>query len=246
MKIVSSADLGGLGATEGAAIVYPWLPPSTLPQALPWLALPLLLLPRQNRSGQVLWLGLPLLTNLELGWLISITPMGFVGGEKESFRALYNALTLGLAAVWLASPYLNRPARLLTYLSTLMVMVAFGLLAAAIPQPWDDENQRMILLISVAVFGAVLVLALHLAGWSCRGRFGAVRFLARLLPAIVACWIVAASAVSLFAGAGPLWEMTKALLIATTISVTLLLPFLVVSFCSSFFRDRFKQMLYLS
>ncbi len=226
-------------------MAYPWSPPSTIPQALPWLALPLLLLLRRNQSRQVFWLGLPLLTNVALGWVISITPMGFVGGGKEPFQALYNALTLGLAAVWLASPYLNRGARLLTYLSTLVVMVTFGLLAAAIAQPWDDDNQRVILLISVAVFGTVLVLALHLAGWGCRGQFGAVRLLVRLLPAIVACWIIAASVISLFVGAGPLWEMVKALLIATAISVSLLLPFLVVSFCSSFFLDRFKQALRL-
>ncbi len=226
-------------------MAYPWSPPSTIPQALPWLALPLLLLLRRNQSRQVFWLGLPLLTNVALGWVISITPMGFVGGGKEPFQALYNALTLGLAAAWIASPYLNRLVRLLTFLSTLVVMVAFGLFAAAIAQPWDDDNQRVILLISVAVFGTVLVLALHLAGWSCRGQFGAVRFLARLLPAIVACWVLAVSVISLFAGAGPLWEMVKALLLATTISVSLLLPFLVVSFCSPFFLDRFKQALRL-
>ena len=58
--MVAYADLGGLGSKQGAPVVYDWVPPSLMPQFLPWLAILALLLLKPNRCASAWWIWVPL------------------------------------------------------------------------------------------------------------------------------------------------------------------------------------------
>jgi hypothetical protein len=234
---VASADLGGLGAEDGPAIPCQWSPPGLIFGMLPWLAVLWPLGLRRNRSLQVLWVALPLVISLALGWLIAMTPLAW-----PLFPPLFNAMALGLAAVWLLLPFFGRKGRFLSFLGTLLSMDLSGLFVIAAGRPWSNENERLVLTVGVCIFGAILTLALHLAGLSCRGRFGQGRLLARLLPCVLGCCVVA---VAITAAGASLWEMARVSLTMVASSLALLLPFVVLSFVNGLFRDRLKQVLRL-
>ena len=67
LKIVATADLGGLGANEGPPVICAWsgMPfgsrVTSFPRVVPWLVILGLCLLKPNRRGQVWWVWLPLL-----------------------------------------------------------------------------------------------------------------------------------------------------------------------------------------
>lgn len=210
---------------------------------LPWLAVLWPLCLRRNWSLQVLWVGLPLGISLALSWLLARTPLAIALGEL--FRAPLNAVAFGLAVAWLLSPHLGRKGRFLAFLGTLLAIDLSGWLVMAVSSPWVDDLERHLLTIRMAALGAILTLAFHLAGWTCRGRFGRGRLLVRLLLWVVGWWAVALCVALLLEGPGSLSEMPGLLLLWVSSSLALLLPFLALSLVSDFFRARLKQVLRL-
>jgi hypothetical protein len=185
LKLRATADLGALGSKEGPVIVYQWSPPSRLPEFLPALALLLFLLPKRNRPLQTLWFAAPLALTLALEPLFWAIP-GIASGAGAGLREILLAAPFGLAAVWLLSPYFKAPNRFLTFLGMLATMELFSLFVCAVRRQWDGDQGPSDTLIGMTVVGLVLTVAVNLAGWSCRERFGRRRFLLRLM-----LWIMA-------------------------------------------------------
>lgn len=245
MKLRATADLGALGAKEGPAIAYQWSPPSRLPRLLPALALLLFLLPKRNRSLQALWLAVPLGVTLAFESLCWAIP-GLGKGPDVALREICIAMPFGLAAVWLVSPYLKARNRFLTFLEMLATMELFCLFVCAVRRQWDGDRGPTDMLIGTAVVGLVLILTVNLAGWSCRQRYGRGRFLFRLTLWIMAGWLAFFIVMALSSGPGPLGEMAVALAIISAVSLALLLPFLLLSAASAFYRQRLKEVLRLA
>ena len=197
---------------------------------------------RRNRSSQVLWLAAPLLVSLALGWLGAIA---FFTGEREILQANFNAVAYGVAALWLVTPYFDKDARLLSFLGALLTVELAGLVAALLWHSWIDDTERRFTMVRVAVFGAVLPLALYLAGWSCRWQFNWRRLSVWLLLWFLGCWSVPFLVGTLLGDPRSLWTVTEGLLTFTAISLGLMLPFLLLSFVHGWFGERLKKALCL-
>jgi len=90
------------------------------------LALLLLLLANKNRCWQALWVSVPLAIDLAIA--PAILALADMGGEGDQGNlGILNSMALGLAAVWLLSPYLKGRTRWRTFLKLLAVMEAFAL-----------------------------------------------------------------------------------------------------------------------
>ncbi len=161
-------------------------------------------------------------------------------------REICIAMPFGLAAVWLLSPFLKARNRFLAFLGMLATMELFSLLVCAVRRQWDGDQGPTDMLIGTAVVGFVLILTVNLAGWSCRQRYGRGRFLFRLMLWIIAGWLAFFTVMALFSGPGPLGEMAVALVVISAVSFALLLPFLLLSGASPFYRQRLKEVLRLA
>jgi hypothetical protein len=243
---VVSHDLGGLGAKDGSPVSYSWTPPSRIPELLPWLAMLALLLPKRNRSAQVWWVGAPLVLVFALESMFSTS-------APPEFFDLFNSAAFGLAAVWLLSPYIQGRGRFLTFLGILFVLGLFSVFSFAVRQPWNEILNRDLnlvirdlteLLMAVVQLGLVLSVAIILAAWSCRDRYGRLRLSLWRVLWIIVGWIVVLAAMSLQRH-GPLLLMTMDLLALSGITFVLLMLFLMLSFANPFFRERLEKLLRL-
>ena len=171
---------------------------------------------------------------------------GLASGETGGVREILHAVPFGLAAVWLLSPYLKARNRFLTFLGMLATMVLFTLFVCSVRRQWDGDRGPTDMLIGMAVVGLVLILAVNLAGWSCRRRYHRRRFLLWLMLWIMAGWLTVFVVMSVIARPGPVQEMATAFAIICALSFGLLLPFLLLSVASALYRERLKELLRLA
>jgi hypothetical protein len=247
LTIVTSSDLGALGARDGSSIVYNWVPPGIGPQLLPWLAILGLLTLKPNRcaAAWLIWLplGCVIVFTLEL---LPILPRG-----TNFFQDVITALAAGLAAVWLLSNYLRRQHRLLTFLCLLLALAGFSVLAFVLRQ---DLSLLTIESFQAGIVLAVVVLAssvaLSLGGLICRGRYRPLGLYLWLFLLLAVIWLVIAAPFFLFeliasGGRIALSEFFFPILVVATVNYATLLPFLILSSASPFFRERLKVLLHM-
>ena len=250
--MVAYADLGGLGSKQGAPVVYDWVPPSLIPQVLPWLAILALLLLKPNRCASAWWIWVPLAC---VGGLAS-APESVLELLPSSrfgvFLDLMSALGFGVAAVWLLSGYLGWKHRMLAFLGILLSQAAFSVLAFVFRQDWQGFGMETLQL-GLFLMASVLVIsvALTLAGLVCRGRYGWVRLSLWLLTALVVVWSLILGPFFIFmmissAGNVPPQVLLQVVAVATGITAGVLLPFLLLSFANGFYRERRIGLLLLS
>jgi hypothetical protein len=249
---VASADLGGLGSKEGTPVAYTWAPSNVLPYVLPWLAVLLLLLLKRNRCAQAWWVWLPLLgvTALQLG----LRPVfDFVPSNPlEAMGDLITALAFGFTAVWLVSPYLGHKPRILAFLGILATCGIFGAAVYAVRSEWGENSLEAVGFLAFLAFSALLLaLAITLASLMCRHRYGPLRFLLWLIGWLVAGWLVVASPFFLFALASgaasdaPVLGLLSGILALASGTFLIVLPFLLLAFANTFYRERFLELLQL-
>jgi hypothetical protein len=257
--VVSSANLGGLGAKEGVPVVCKWEPPPPPPPPPPrvvvaattalrillplLLLLPLFLL-RINRSLASRWIWLPLgitaLVGHPLVWLAS--------DGDQSLQGVFAGFLAGLGAVWLLMPWLGGRLRVVMFLKTALLLAGFSMLAYA-PTLIAGRNSPEFWPFVAIFLGAgslVTALALALAGFCVRRRFGRIRFVLWLTGWVVPAWAAAFSLIMVLLGGGPKWwEFVVAVLILSGVTVTMLLPLVLLSFFQAFYQARFPTWLNL-
>jgi hypothetical protein len=248
--VVAVADLGGLGVKQGSPVTYDWTSPSLMPLALPWLAILLLLALKPNRCAQAWWIWLPLACVEVLGNAPQAAFRFLPSAVFDVFVDLIGALAFGLAAVWLLSTYLGRTRRFLTFLAILFALAGVSVSTFVVRQGWDIANFETLqigILLAACVF--VISVALSVAGLLCRGRYRPLLFLLGLMAFLLAIWSVLITPFFVFAlvASGGVVAMTlliAAVLVMAGVSFIILLPFLVLSFTSAFFRDGIKRLLH--
>ena len=246
------ADLGGLGAKEGAPVSYHWTVPSIIPSLLPWLAVLLLLLVKSNRCGQAWWIWVPLGCVTAVGQLLQ-PAFGFIPSETAAmFLDLVSSLAIGVAAVWLLAPQLARSHRLLTFLCLAPTLGIFSLFSFLVRQDWtvDGASLVLVMLIPLAISVLVVALAIFLAGLACRGRYRPLGLYLWIFLSLLALWLVILTPFFAFAmivsgGQLPWQEFFVVVLVLTAAGFGMLLPFLVLSSANSLFRERLKLLLHL-
>ena len=246
------SDLGGLGAKEGAPVSYRWIPPSLIPSFLPWLAVLLLFLVKSNRCGSAWWIWLPLgcVTAMEL---MSQSALAFLpSGTADIFLEMAGSLAFGVAAVWLLAPQLARSHRFITFLCLAPTLAGFSLFSFVIRQDWTVERAAVVLamLVPLVIGALVMAMTVLLSGLACRGRYRPLGLYLWIFLSLLVLWLVIAAPFFGFAmitsgGQVPWSEFFIVILIMTIVSFGTLLPFLILSSASPFFRERLKKLLHV-
>jgi hypothetical protein len=245
-----------------------------VPQLLPWLAMLAMLALKPNRgwSAWSIWLPLACLAGgchcLKL--VSQGTSNALVEGALGSLLEVPVALALGLAALWLLAPYLDSRHRWRAFFGILTVLVAFTVFSFAGRAGWGLAMEPIASLLdprhcaataNVGVmalpFVVPLVLpipglatAFVLCGLACRGRHRPFGLYSRFFVSLLAVWIMASGLVYVVwriasldsAGYAPFLAFGL-LMVAVTFAAVL--PFLILSSVSPFFRERLKALLHL-
>jgi hypothetical protein len=251
LRIVPSADLGGLGAKEGLPLAYNWTRPSLLPPLLPWLGVLLLLAFKPNRNPQAWWVFVPLAVVGGVAWALQAGLEALPYSPLGEMVEVPLALVFGFAAVWLLTPALRRTHWLLTCLMLLFALAGLSAGAFLLKQSGELGNVETIGLATAAAVGAAaMVVALTLAGLLCRHRYDPVRLCLWLLTALLGVW---GAGIAVFfvclkifnSSYVPFWVPFVIVAMAVGISFATLLPFLPLVFANGFFRERLQQLLHL-
>jgi hypothetical protein len=222
-----------------------------VPQVLPWLAILALLVLKPNRCASAWWIWLPLGCVAGVAAIPQSVLQFLPSDQYEIFLEWISALGFGVAAVWLVSSYLGWKHRLLAFLGVLVVQVAFSLFTYLVRQGGGDMGREVWgLVITLLISGAVIAIAITLAGLLCRKRYGALRVSLWLLVALTALWVLPVGVVAVIAviasdGQASALEFLVVVPIATGISFGVLLPFLILSFANGLYRERLKALLHL-
>jgi len=246
LSLVASADIGGLGSRDGSPVIYDWVLPGIAPLLLPWLAILGLLALKPNRcaAAWLIWLPLGCVIGLTLA-LPRILPDG-----ADILADVISALAAGLGAVWLLSNYLRRQHRFVTFLCVLFAVAGFSVLTFASQQSLDLTGETLVAGIALAVGVLVTAVALGLCGLICRGRYRPFGLYVWLLLMLGVSWLVIVAPIYLcqmIATGGKIdWsEFLVPVLVAALFNYAALLPFLILSSASPFFRERLKALLHV-
>jgi hypothetical protein len=248
--MVASSDLGGLGSREGPRVTYNWVLPSIAPMLLPWLAILGLLALKPNRCAGAWWIWLP------LGCVMAFTlaPPDILPSGADFFLDVIAALAAGLAAVWLLANYLRRHHRFVTFLCLLSALAGFSLLGFVSRLDWSftdfnftDETLPAVIVLAVGVLASSA--ALILGGLICRGRYRPLRLYGWLLLLLAGSWLVVTAPIfvlqSIGSNGGIDWgEFFVPVLVVAVCHFATLLPFLILSSASPFYRERLKALLH--
>jgi hypothetical protein len=202
--------------------------------------LPLLLLFKQNRctAAWIIWAPVTLTVFLAAAFVLLL-----MGGEKD-FLCAFSSHTVGLAAVWLLSPYLKNRRALLAFAKTLLVLALFSVLAfcprlLGASSGWLDFRLYLLVALAVAAFPAAL--ALVLGGRFVRRLFGRLRYLAWVAVWLFVGWNLCALPFVLFdSGKTETGEYVLGLLMIWGVAFGLMLPLLLFSVFNSFYQARLR------
>jgi len=252
LTVVASADLGGLGAKEGAPVSYDWSPPSIIPLLLPWLAILALLALKPNRHATAWWIWVPLGGMAALAAAIPSSLTFLPSSAFDALLELIIAVVFGLAAVWLLAPRLAYRHRFITFLCVLAALEVFTAFSHLVRQDWvgEEVSQALGMLVVLTVGVLVIASSLAFAGLTFRGRYRPAGLYLRLFIVLLIVWLVLIGPFFAFAmiasgGQIPWWSFFSVTLICTSVTFAVLLPFLILSSANSFFRERLKAMLHL-
>jgi multisubunit Na+/H+ antiporter MnhE subunit len=247
LAIVTSSDLGGLGPREGLPVTYNWMLPSLAPLLLPWLVILGLLALKPNRCAAAWWIWLP------IGCLVALTQaaLAILSPGANFFTDIIAALAVGLAAVWLLSNYLRRPHRFMTFLCLLPALAGFSVLAFVSQQSGSftiEETLQADIVLAVGVL--VSSAALSLGGLICRGRYRPFRLYVWLLLLLAVMWLVIVApffVLQMGVSGGRIgWSVFFVVILAVAaFHFATLLPFLILSSASPFYRERLKALLHV-
>jgi hypothetical protein len=256
--VAAYADLGGLGTKQGPSVRFVWTLPNLLPLLLPWLVvLGLLGLP-SNRTARAWWIWAPLVVLALLGAGLGVAT---VAADNEGLSFMVQtalAGAFGLAAVWLLGAVLARRCRVLSLVLTALAFAAVSLLAYMVSpmweQIWDLRRYEPTILLYLVMFwitgGVVYAGGLNLTGLMCRKRFSRRRVSLWLALWVWVMWLVAggllACIMRLFFNDNFEWMgLLVAPLVLALVSFGMILPYLILSFTSSFYGERLKTVLRL-
>jgi hypothetical protein len=246
-----------LGARQGPPVTFVWPVPNLLPLLLPWLAvLGLLALP-SNRNGRAWWIWAPLagLVLIGLGLEAVINAFDSEGGY---FVQAACTAPFGLAAIWLLAASLARRCRAVSILLMALAFAAVSLLAFLVSPVWEQlwnlSRWEPAVLWYLALFwivgGVAFTGALNLTGRMCRKRFSRLRVSLWLPLWLWVMWLFAGGllgcVVTMVSGGHFEWGglLVGSSLLAL-VSFAVILPFLILSFGCSFYRERLKDLLRL-
>ncbi len=260
LRLVASANLGSLGPKEGPPLVVPWkLAWSAIP-LLPWAILPLLLLLRSNRNWRAWAIVIPYAVALGAVALLGAAKQAAASGidipiNLPSVPQSVPLLWLGIGALLLVAYRFERLTRGGVFAVSCVVLAIAGGAGLLFATGLDGTTPKALAFLgpSAMLYAAEvawLFFAVVIAAFFCRKRYTAAKFGLVLLGAMV----VPALAVVLMLGGiaaarmGPsmlpflLFGLGFAACGGALMMYVLLLPFLLLVFWNSLYRQRFLAM----
>jgi hypothetical protein len=220
--------------------------PSIAPLFLPWLVILGLLALKPNRCAAAWWIWLP------LGCLIAFTlatPDIMPGGTGVVLDGMA-ALAAGWGAVWLLSDYLRHSHRFVTFLFLLIALAGFSALALVSQQSLDLSVETLGTGIALAVSVFISSIALSLGGLLCRSRYRVFKLSVWLLISLAAMWLLIGMSfvliLTMAQGGRIEWApLVVPFVVVAAVNFATLVPFLVLSSASPFYRQRLKSLLHV-
>ncbi|MGC8988713.1 MAG: hypothetical protein ACP5MD_01165 [Verrucomicrobiia bacterium] len=251
VQVAAIADLGGLGDKEGPRVNYEWVPPSLLPQFVPWIAVLLLLLLPANRRPQAWWVLVP----MGVIWLIDVllkaaTPEMFSDANDYLALAL-TSLAFGVAVLWLLTGYLAGLSKPVVFLVSTLIISASSILAYLIRSDLSElVPVTAVFVVALLLLSLLTALALVLSALMCKRVYRPPRLLAWFGVFILGGWLVISSpfvivflVVNLTQGGGPqIFEFLWGVLVFALLTFAVVLPFLLLSFLESHYKERFMAL----
>jgi NADH:ubiquinone oxidoreductase subunit K len=254
VRIVASARIDGAGPFEGQPVFFHWPWYWHLSGLGPWLLLALAVgVPKRNRDRRALLIFVPLAI-LSLLWPVATKHVNFPSASLDRFNLLFESLVVGLALLWLHADRLRGYQGWVRVPLSLGLMLLAGLVAFVSAGQSLSDPMVIILPIFVAVLGAILLVALALARRMTRGRYVPLSFMGWLA---VGSLLFTAVSAALLAGVPQLltsretmdlririllWQGLAGLALGLCLYV-MNLPYMLLMFRSSFFRQRFRAWL---
>ena len=243
LRIVSSADLGALGAREGQPALFRWTLPDLTPVLVPGLLVAALLALPRNRTRQAWWVWLPIV----MATIAALFPPMLPSGAGFAIDSV-DALVVGLAALWLlASPV---PHRFFTFTRSLLILGGCSAFAFLVGQTGNALGERAVgegILLEIAVLATAI--SLTLVGRLRRGRALSGGIVVWTGCSLLAIWLLLAApfvgiAFVSSGSAAPISEFLEVVLAVAAVNYAAVLPFLVLSLASPFHRERLRALLH--
>jgi len=254
LRIVASQDIGELGPKEGRAVIYNWKwYYNVLPLLLFFALVLLLVFVRANRTPRAWLIFVPLLI-VNLLWSLFSKVLGGGSADMVVFSVLFHSYAVGIAAVWLLGHKIANRNRFTTFLLALAIMAIAGLIGIISYGMTDLSTETVGVLMLLAVLAFTMLFGFVLAGWRCRKRYSNLRFMLWLaLWCVVVCvasilvfysimLAIARPSISLFT---ILLQLSIVGLVFGLCAYVIVLPYMILAFRSSFFRQRFYDCFHL-
>ncbi len=220
-----------------------------------WIVLALaILLVRENRDPRILLIFIPIFL-IRVFWSRFQYILGAPFGAQseppsevwEIFRALINALAIGLAVLWLLAHKLGNRNRIITLALALVLLTGITVIAVVLYLVWIPFDLVIFQSLGIATILVIFVLA----GWCCRKRYGPWRFMLWMafwamiisIAAIIAYFLIFEGHIEELIG-----QMPKILQVSFIFGLyiyVLNLLFMILAFASPFFRARFYAYFHL-
>ncbi|MHC4395688.1 MAG: hypothetical protein ACYS1A_08535 [Planctomycetota bacterium] len=238
-----------MGAKEGEAFVYHWKWYYGISGWVLWVVLvPAFVLVKANRNRCALLILIPLLI-LSLLWFGLKKMLPFDTSDEVMLDQVVYWLIAGVAMLFLLGHKVGNHNQVVTFLLALVVMSIPCVIGVVSYGGFEFSQEMAASVIMFAVLTLTMLVGFILAGWQCRKCYSSSRFMLWL-----AVWIWVASVVFVLSYIGFLLtavsyfalSLSKLViiilmssLVISVCSYVLLLPFMILAFRSSFFRERF-------
>ncbi len=218
-----------------------------MPLSLFFTLILLLVFVRANRTPRAWLIFIPLLI-VNLLWSLFSKVLGVDSAGMVIFSVLFHSYTVGIAAVWLLGHKIANRRRFATFLLALAIMAVASLIGIVSYGMTDFSGEGLSILMCLGVLSLTMLLGFVLSGFMCRNRYSNLRFMLWLaLWCEVACVasmlvfyfimsVIYRSSISL---SEILFEFFPAALIFGLCAYLIVLPYMILAFRSSFFRQRF-------
>ena len=262
IHVVASADLGGMGNNDSVPANFTWTPPSIIPALLPWTAVLLLLVLPVNRCASAWWVLVPLAAVTGVDLLLRSAFSSVPSEALDIFGVAFTSLAFGVAALWLAAPYLSRLPRVGVFFLALAVLGLVSVFAYACRADWEtNERENFVFLTFLACGALIATLAMTVAALLCRKRYSPLWLSLWMAVCLVAGWVLIPLPFVVFGSVACGWEswwqgLPYPLLRVASASArdrahlavlnfALVMPFFLLAFLESHYRQRLRALWHL-
>ncbi|NLH73858.1 MAG: hypothetical protein GX456_12460 [Verrucomicrobia bacterium] len=237
-----------MGDKEGPRVNYEWVPPSLLPQFVPWIAVLLLLLLPANRRPQSWWVLLPMGVIWLIDAVLKAAAPEIFSDANDYLALVLTSLAFGVAVLWLLAGYLAGLSRPVAFLVATLIISASSILAYLIRADLSELTPvTAVFVVALLILSLLTALALVLSSLMCKRVYRPTRFLAWFGIFLLGGWLVISSpfifvflVVSLTQGGGPpTLEFLWGIVVFALLTFAVVLPFLLLSFVESRHKERF-------